>query len=470
MTRRRPLLIAAEGLDRAGTDALLDLLGRWLERKGLSVRTVSWLPSRTVRRAAASRRTRTSLSPTVAALLTAAEAQTAVLGAIRQALDKRDVVLVDHYAWTEVARQAARGADPAWVGRLYAEAPRPDLVIYVRQSAERALELTMQQAPPGGALAAAASSFREFLGRATAHLDELAAAAGDASAANGSAVPWPVPVVVVDEDRPSVAFERVREAVRPILAVRTGQASSARDGAVPPASDGPAARAFDAPGLLIVLEGIDHAGRSTHAALLEKQLRYRGRGVVRTSFGGSLIAGDLLRRAKAERGSDSRTLLLLYAADLAERLEQIIGPALQAGLVVIADRYTFTPIARAAAGGIDPAWAAGVFGFAPPPTAIVLLEIGPALAAARSKSLAGTDGMDDYIAFQAAVSKVLTEDARRLDFVRIGAARPKGDVERDIQRSLVPLLDPGPAGRERGTVGIGAGAGPAVRPTGALPR
>ena len=448
------MLIAAEGLDRAGTDALLELLGRWLERKGLRVRTLSWLPSKTVRRAAASRRTRTALSPTVAALLTAAEAEASVVAAVRQALVKRDVVLVDHYVWTEVARQAARGADPAWVGWLYAQAPRPDLVIYARQSAERALELTMRQAPSGGALAAAASSFHDFLERATVRLDALAASASDASS-----VPWPVPVVVVDGNRPAAAFERAREAVRPMLAARATKAMPSSRPQNPPSER------LDARGLLVVLEGIDHAGRSTHAALLEKQLRYQGRGVVRTSFGGSLIAGDLMRRAKAERGSDSRTLLLLYAADLAERLEQIIRPALQAGLVVIADRYTFTPIARAAAGGVDPDWAAGVLGFAPMPDAVVLLEIGPALAAARSQSVAkgrearnGSDGIEDYIAFQAAVSKILTEDAERLDFIRIGAARPAADVELDIQRSLAGLLEPGLAGRARSSSAVGASA------------
>jgi dTMP kinase len=383
---------------------------------------------------------------------------------------KRDVVLIDHYVWTEVAREAARGADPAWVGRLYAQAPQPDLVIYARQSAERALELTMHQAPSGGALAAAASSFHDFLERATARLDGLAASASDASS-----VPWPVPVVVVDANRPAAAFERAREAVRPLLAARAREA-------VPLSVPGNAPLAperIDARGLLVVLEGIDHAGRSTHAALLEKQLRYQGRGVVRTSFGGSLIAGDLMRRAKAERGSDSRTLLLLYAADLAERLEQIIRPALQAGLVVIADRYTFTPIARAAAGGVDPDWATGVLGFAPLPDAVVLLEIGPALAAARSQSVAkgrearngsdavhkgsgaagnGSEGIDDYIAFQAAVSNMLTEDAERLDFIRIDAARPAADVELDLERSLAGLLDPGATGRARSSAAVGARA------------
>jgi dTMP kinase len=454
LTRRQPLLIAAEGLDRAGTDALLELLGRWLERKGFRVRTLSWLPSRMVRRAAASRRTRTALSPTVAALLAAAEAEGGVLTPIRQALGKRDVVLVDHYAWTEIARQAARGADAGWVGRLYAEAPRPDLVIYARQSPERALELTMRQAPAGGALAAAAASFHDFLERATARLDALAAAAADRAA-----IPWPVPVVVVDASRATAAFERVREVVRPMLTAR----------ARTPLPSIPVTRRSLEPvatrGSLVVLEGIDHAGRSTHAALLEKQLRYRGRGVVRTSFGGSLIAGDLMRRAKAERGSDSQTLLLLYAADLAERLEQIIRPALQAGLVVIADRYTFTPIARAIARGVDAGWASDVLGFAPLPDAVVLLEIAPALAAARSQPVAkgraarnSTEATGDYIAFQAAVAKVLTEDAERRDFLTVDASKPTAEVERDIQRSLAGLLEAGATSRPRSTAAAGAGA------------
>lgn len=64
-----------------------------------------------------------------------------------------------------------------------------------------------------------------------------------------------------------------------------------------------------------------------------------------------------------------RTLLLLYAADLAFRLRTDVAPALEAGRVVIAAPYVDTAIAFAAAAGLDEAWAAQVLAFAPRPDA-----------------------------------------------------------------------------------------------------
>src|SRR4249920_1520054 len=139
----------------------------------------------------------------------------------------------------------------------------------------------------------------------------------------------------------------------------------------------PAARpgAHGEPGVLIVLEGIDRSGRSTHVRRLEEHLRYAGWGVTRTSLASSLLSGDLIRNAKRDRHADPTETALLYAADLAERIEQVVVPSLRAGLVVIADRYRWTPMARAEARGVDPAWLVALFSFAPPPDAVFFLDV-----------------------------------------------------------------------------------------------
>lgn len=129
------------------------------------------------------------------------------------------------------------------------------------------------------------------------------------------------------------------------------------------------------PGVLFVLEGIDRSGRSTHVRRLEEHLRYAGRGVTRTSLASSVLSGDLIRAAKRARRADPIDMTLLYAADLAERIEQVVVPSLRAGLVVIADRYCWTPMARAEARGVDPAWLASLFAFVPPPDAVLFLDV-----------------------------------------------------------------------------------------------
>ena len=61
----------------------------------------------------------------------------------------------------------------------------------------------------------------------------------------------------------------------------------------------------------------------------------------------------------------ARTLLLLYAADLAFRLRWQIRPALAEGRTVVAAPYVETAIAFGRAAGLNPAWLSNLFRFAP---------------------------------------------------------------------------------------------------------
>ena len=71
--------------------------------------------------------------------------------------------------------------------------------------------------------------------------------------------------------------------------------------------------------------------------------------------------------ADREAGAPSpRTLLLLYAADLAFRLRWQIRPALSEGRTVVAAPYVDTAIAFGRAAGLKPAWLTNLFRFAPP--------------------------------------------------------------------------------------------------------
>jgi hypothetical protein len=76
-------------------------------------------------------------------------------------------------------------------------------------------------------------------------------------------------------------------------------------------------------------------------------------------FGEVVVAEDSAGRPSA------RTLLLLYAADLAFRLRWEIKPALDEGLLVVAVPYIETAIAFGRAAGLDADWLSDVFGFAP---------------------------------------------------------------------------------------------------------
>ncbi|HEY3072892.1 MAG TPA: dTMP kinase [Candidatus Limnocylindrales bacterium] len=450
---RRGLLITAEGLDRSGTGRLLELLARWLERRGRTAEIVPPASSRSVRRAAASRRTRAFLDARVAALLTAVDFERGTEATVRRYLARGSVVLVDRYVWTAIAREVARGLDRGWSRNLYQFARRPDLSIYVRQTPDEALRRTVEDGSGNGILAAASGALRPFLGRVVDEIELLT------EGADRDAGAIALRRLVLDGGAPiSANGEAAREAVKPLIA--SSRRSRAGAKAVGGGSGNEttnergkrAARSSHGErGYLLVLEGLDHAGRSTHADLLARHLREIGRPPVVTSFGESNIAGELIRRAKAERGWDPTAIALLYAADLAERIEHVIRPALRAGLIVIADRYTYTPIARAVARGVDQTWLEGIFAFAPPPDRVVLLDIPPSVAVARSAdaTIASTTDRDrarfeDYLRFQRRVSSWFADAASPLGFDVVAADREAEPVQRDIRAALGGLLDPEP--------------------------
>jgi len=80
------------------------------------------------------------------------------------------------------------------------------------------------------------------------------------------------------------------------------------------------------------------------------------------------IFGDLGAQGAAVERPSARTLLLLYAADLAFRLRWEIRPALAEGRKVIAAPYVDTAIALGRAAGIEETWLRSIFDFAPLPT------------------------------------------------------------------------------------------------------
>jgi dTMP kinase len=110
-------------------------------------------------------------------------------------------------------------------------------------------------------------------------------------------------------------------------------------------------------GKLITFEGIDGCGKSTQMRRLEKYLAERGVNVVSTREPGGTELGRKVRSALLDGGKDSvepLAELLLYAADRAQHVRQVIMPALAEGKVVLSDRfYDATTVYQGYARGFD---------------------------------------------------------------------------------------------------------------------
>ena len=119
----------------------------------------------------------------------------------------------------------------------------------------------------------------------------------------------------------------------------------------------------DYPGRLLVVEGVDGSGKSTQLELLRHWLEFKGKSVIFTEWNSSELISKTIKQAKRSNSLIPVTFSILHATDFADRLENIIIPALKAGLIVLADRYCFTAFARDVARGVDRDWVRNLYGF-----------------------------------------------------------------------------------------------------------
>lgn len=92
----------------------------------------------------------------------------------------------------------------------------------------------------------------------------------------------------------------------------------------------------------ITFEGIDGSGKSTQARMLAEALRADGFDVVLTREPGGSPGAEEIRRLVLEGDPDrwsAETEILLFTAARRDHLERLINPALEAGKVVICDRF-----------------------------------------------------------------------------------------------------------------------------------
>jgi len=129
------------------------------------------------------------------------------------------------------------------------------------------------------------------------------------------------------------------------------------------------------PGRLFVVEGIDGSGKTTQLGLLAKWLSARGHRVFVTEWNSSALVKAATKAGKKKNALTPMTFSLLHATDFADRLMYKIIPPLKAGMIVLADRYTYTAFARDAARSVDRQWVRDLYDFAVRPDRAVYFRV-----------------------------------------------------------------------------------------------
>lgn len=136
-------------------------------------------------------------------------------------------------------------------------------------------------------------------------------------------------------------------------------------------------------GCLIAIEGIDGAGKSTLASRLLRRLAQEGYRAKVTQRYCQPGLTALWRRMLDQDAVTQRDAALLAAADVAVSQEQVFLPALEAGEVIVADRYVYSHLVHFAARGVPMAvlevWFAGFR----VPDAILFVDVPAATARLR---------------------------------------------------------------------------------------
>ena len=215
----------------------------------------------------------------------------------------------------------------------------------------------------------------------------------------------------------------------------------------------PAVDTHDLKGRLVVVEGADGVGRSTHIGLLKGWLESRGHAVLDTGMTRSALAGKGLKAAKEGHCLGALTMSLFYATDFADRLENEMIPALRAGFVVLTDRYIYSLMARATIRGADPQWVKGVYEFALKPDIVVYLRATVDELTTRVVQTSGfnywesgmdlrlgEDMFDSFTAYQGRLLKVFDTMAGEYEFHVVDSSASIQNVSEQIKGLVEPLL------------------------------
>lgn len=209
----------------------------------------------------------------------------------------------------------------------------------------------------------------------------------------------------------------------------------------------------ECPGRLIVIEGTDGVGRSTQAYMLKTWLEVQGYAVMETGWTRSKLVGQAITDAKQGHSLHRLTYALMYATDLADRLEYQILPALRSGFVVLADRYVYTAIARGVVRGADRGWLRDLYGFGVVPDLVLYLQLPvedlvPRVLEAGKMNYwesgmdmnYGDDLYDSFVAYQSAMIEQFNQMAAEYNFTTLDAVQNPQSLHRQIRDAVAQHL------------------------------
>jgi dTMP kinase len=184
-------------------------------------------------------------------------------------------------------------------------------------------------------------------------------------------------------------------------------------------------------GHLIAFEGLDQSGKQTQAERLLDRLIALGRDVQLVSFPDyqTHIGTEIARALAGEREYGPDVMQLLYVANRYEWRPEL-QRMLDAGSIIVCDRYLASSVAYGEAFGLDRGWLLEIQRFLPRPSLTIMLDIAPATAVTRKSE--DRDRYERDLALQARVRDSYKRLAAEQDWLLLDGERPKDQIAADV--------------------------------------
>lgn len=192
-------------------------------------------------------------------------------------------------------------------------------------------------------------------------------------------------------------------------------------------------------GIFICIEGLDGCGKTTQAKLLARKLRKRHNAVYTAEPSRGKI-GTLIRRnyLYGEKRLSIVLEALLFAADRIEHLENVILPALEAGHLVISDRYVYSSLAYQGAAGLSLDWIEKINENALQPDVAFFIDVNPETVMSRLKP---KKSVMENLANQKKVREIYLKFVENGRLTRINGNKSENEVAKEVYEVAKQFLN-----------------------------
>lgn len=193
-------------------------------------------------------------------------------------------------------------------------------------------------------------------------------------------------------------------------------------------------------GILIAVEGIDGAGKTTQVSLMVNSFGAAGEMAVRSKEPTDGPWGQRIRQSASNGRMSLSEEILAFVEDRKQHVKELILPALSQGKTVVLDRYFYSTLAYQGARGADvDRLTSQMLDIAPEPDVVLLLDVPPEVGFARiSRDRGDTPNCFENLKDLAAVRNIFLKLAEKhQQITRIDGTQSVEAVHRSILRTLL---------------------------------